>query len=86
MLMCDFLQTIPFRNGPDAGWSHVQVTFARKEVSVEQLLEAIDDCGFDASVISVPEEKAVTQVLSNPILVSASCSKSKIASADAMKS
>ncbi len=41
---------------------HSQVTFSRNEVSLEQLLESIEDCGFDASVISAPNEKAVTQV------------------------
>ncbi|KAK9841413.1 hypothetical protein WJX74_005280 [Apatococcus lobatus] len=39
-----------------------QVTFSRTEVSVAQLMEAVEDCGFDASLISVPDEKAVTQV------------------------
>ncbi len=29
---------------------------------MEQLMEAVEDCGFDASIISAPDGKAVTQV------------------------
>ena len=39
-----------------------QVTYASKEVSTDKLLEAVEDCGFDATLISAPNERSVTQV------------------------